>query len=195
MTIIIDAYNFIKHISGKTFVSDKEIYDWIQMFKEYVLLKNNRIVLVFDAGPGIYQSNDVFGNVTIIYSGQKQSADDVIKNWLMKWQNIETLLVTSDREIRNFAADLDVLSVASDDFYKIFNRVMQQEIYYEQKVMHTLHKVSDVQSLELDELMEKSSRFLGQDSTPRDDFGSIRIRNGKKIAKQDKRILKKLEKI
>lgn len=195
MTIIIDAYNFIKHISGKTFISDKEICDWIQKFKEYVRMKNNRIVLVFDAGPDMYGSDDVFGNVTVIYSGQKKSADDVIKSWLLKWRGVEVLVVTSDREIRDFASTLDVVSVGSDDFYKIFDRVMQQEMRYEQKIMHTLHKVSDVQSLELDELMEKSSRFLGQDFVIREDVGPIRIRNGKKVSKQDKRMLKKLEKI
>lgn len=195
MTIVIDAYNFIKHISGKTFISDKEIDDWIKKFKEYVRLKNNQIVLVFDAGPSIYQSRDIFGRLSVIYSGQKESADDVIKSWLMKWRDVEALVVTSDREIRDFASNLDVVSVGSDDFYKIFDRVMVQESHYEQKIMHTLHKTSNVQSSELDELMEKSSRFLGRDFVTREDVGTIRIRNGKKVSKQDKRILKKLEKI
>lgn len=195
MTIIIDAYNFIKLISGKTFISDREICVWIEKFKEYVRLKNNSIVLVFDAGPSIYQSDDVFGKVTVIYSGQKQSADDVIKAWLMKWRDIESMVVTSDREIRDFASAINVVSVGSDDFHKIFKRVMHREIRYEQSLVHTLHKVSDVESLELDDLMEKSSRFLGQDFLTRDDIGPIRIRNGKKISKQDKQVLKKLEKI
>lgn len=195
MTIVIDAYNFIKHISGKTFISDKEIDDWIKKFKEYIRLKNNRIVLVFDAGPSVYQSQDVFGRLVVIYSGQKESADDVIKSWLMKWRDVESLVVTSDREIRDFASRLDVVSVSSDDFYKIFDRVMGQECRYEQKIMHTLHKISDVQSSELDDLMEKSSRFLGQDFVTRESIEPIRIRNGKKVSKQDKRILKKLEKI
>ena len=42
---------------------------------------------------------------------------------------------------------------------------------------HTLHKTTSVESLELDELMEISSRFLGQDSMPQEDLGPIRIRN------------------
>lgn len=194
MTIIIDAYNFIKHISKQSFVSDREIYVWIERFKDYVRLKANRIVLVFDAGPYMVPSDETYGNVTVVYSGQKYSADDIIKQWLVKNRDVDVLLVTSDREIRDFASEIDIASVGSDDFYKIFERVMHQELIYEQKVMHTLHKTSTVDSLELDELMERSSRFLGKDVS-REEVDPIRIRNGKKISKQDKRILKKLEKI
>ena len=186
MIIVIDAYNFIKHVSGKSLISDKEIRGWIDTFKKYTRLKTNKVVLVFDAGPYICQSDEIHENVTIIYSGQKQSADDVIKTWLANHRGVDVLVVTSDREIRNFASGIDILSVASDDFYNIFVRVMHCEETYEQKIKHTLHKTTMVESLELDELMEKSSRFLGQGFMSREDLGPIRIRNGKKVSKQDK---------
>ena len=193
--IVIDAYNFIKQISSKQFVSDQEIRDWVDKFKEYVRLKNNEILLVFDAGPSIGRSQESHGNVKIIYSGQKQSADDVIKEWLDCNKECDVLLVTSDRDIRYFAEQLNIISVGSLDFYKIFNSVFQREVKYEQKIVHTLHKITDVQSQELDLLMEKSSRCLNSDIIHRDEIVPIRIRNGKKVAKQDKKILKKLEKI
>ncbi len=195
MTIIVDAYNFIKQALGKTLISDAEIRGWINSFREYARLKNNQIILVFDAGPYAQRSFESHGHVSIIYSGHKQSADEVIKEWLSQNRERDILVVTSDREIRDFASGVDIVSVGSLDFYKIFNRVSQQEISYEQKIIHTLHKTTEDESSELDELMEKSSRYLTHDSMPREDAGIIRIRNGKKVSKQDKRILKKLEKI
>lgn len=195
MTIIIDAYNFIKQISGITHVSDSVLNGWIDSFKRYMKLRKNKIILVFDAGPYFQESVECVGGVEVIYAGQAQSADDVIKKWVSRHKNQDILLVTSDREIRDFAAGYDIISVNSQDFYSIFNRVVQQEEIYEQKVAHTLHKMTDEESLELDALMEQGSRFLVKSSVVREEVVPIRIRNGKKVAKQDQRVLKKLEKI
>jgi len=195
MIIIIDAYNFMKQVLGKTFISEKEMTNWIASFKRYTQLRNNQILLVFDAGPYEQRFDEHFGHVTVMYSGQKKSADHVMQDWLSKNRDVDVLVVTSDREIRDFASNINIVSVGSQDFYRIFTQVMQREISYEQKIMHTLHKTTTESILGLDELMEKSSRFLGQNTVCREDIGLIRIRDGKKVSKQDRRILKKLEKI
>lgn len=195
MMIIIDAYNFIKQALGKTLVSEREMVDWIHTFREYTRLRNNDVQLVFDAGPFTHRSQDIYGRLTVIYSGHKLSADEVIQELLLHYKGSDVLLVTSDREVRDFAKKLDVISVGSQDFYKIFHRTLQREAVYEQKVMHTLYKTSSVESEELDRLMEQSSRYLSDVSMPREEKEQIRIRNDKKVAKQDKKIVKKLEKI
>ena len=121
MTIIVDAYNFIKHISGATFISERNRLFWMDRFSDYVLLRNNEVILVFDAGPGLYKTAENYKNISIIYSGQRDSADDVIKTWLSSRHGKDILLVTSDREIRDFANSCNIVSISSEDFNRIFS--------------------------------------------------------------------------
>lgn len=195
MIIIIDAYNFIKQISGTTYVSESALGQWLDIFKRYVMLRKNRVILVFDAGPYVQETQQFFGEIEIFYSGHNKTADDVIKKWIQKHKNQDVLLVTSDREIRDFAEKYAIISVSSHDFYKVFSRVIHQEKVYERKVAQTLYKMTDFESRELDSLMETSSRYLVKQSVHSENLQPVRIRNGKKVAKQDKQILKKLEKI
>ncbi len=194
MIIIIDGYNFIKQISCVSFVSQQIMDNWIKAFQEYMHLKNNVVIIVFDAGPYNQQSTQMHGALTIMYAGQRYSADDIIKMWVQKHYHEDVLVVSSDREIRSFVQELGIVSVDSYDFYKIFQSVMQREKVVEKKIRHTLHKTTTNQLQELDELMEKNSRVLC-DTDVESSRLMVRVRNGKKVAKQDKRVLKKLEKI
>ena len=195
MVIIIDAYNFIKHIVGASFVSDREVRSWVDTFKEYARLRNNSVILFFDAGPGLYQIVEYYGKVTVIYSGQMQSADDAIKKWLREEQVQDVLLVTSDRDICSFADSINVASVGSDDFYKIFNHIMEQETYHEQQISQKIHKTAMGGTSDLDALMEQGSRHLVDKEVEKVIEVPFRVRNGKKASKMDKRLLKKIEKI
>ncbi|MBI2352624.1 NYN domain-containing protein [Candidatus Dependentiae bacterium] len=195
MVIVIDAYNFIKQNSKIDFVSEQILNYWLSLFQKYMKVRSNRIVLVFDAGPSLFASHFFHENIEIFYSGQKQTADDIIKKWLEKNKMLDIFLVTSDREIRDFAATLNIASVNSLDFYKAFHKTMQEEERLQNKISKTIYKMSDFESDDLDNLMEESTRYLMHEDLKRDDARMIRIRNGKKIAKQDKKILKKLEKV
>lgn len=195
MTIVIDAYNFIKYVTKTSFVSDQEIREWISTFKEYARFRNNTVIIVFDAGPGLYQMTEYYGKVTVIYSGQMKTADDVIQDFLQQNQGKDLLLVTSDREICVFAEKVNIVSVGSDDFYKIFNHVMSRQENYEQKIVHTLHKITDQELDDLDTLMEEGSRNLVHYQDHKQEQIPFRLRDGRKASKTDKRLLKKIEKI
>lgn len=195
MTIVVDGYNFIKHVIGASFLSDREIKHWLDTFHRYMTLRHNKVIVVFDAGPGYYKTTELHGDVTVLYSGQQQSADDLIKDWLQKHQGKDILLVTSDRDICDFASRLNLVSVGSDDFYRVFKSVMEQEDEYEQEISGMVHKISEDSTPELDELMEIGSRALVADDVHRDDSVPIRVRSGKKASKQSKKLMKKIEKI
>lgn len=195
MVIVIDAYNYIKHIIGDSFVSESLVKNWIDQFQEYTDIRGNDVLLVFDAGPGYYATKDYFDKLTVIYSGQTQTADDIIKEWLSSHRGQDILLVTSDREICDVARRMGVVSISSQDFYKIFTYVMQQEQVYEKQVEQTIHKTSTTYSQELDTLMEVGSRNLVREHRTQGDSMPLRVRNGKKASKQDKQLLKKIEKI
>ncbi len=214
MIILIDAYNFLKSISAHKFVDDRVIQSWILQFQNYMNLRGNKIVLVFDAGPFFYQTRDVHGGVEVIYAGHEKTADDVLKIWLERNALQDVLLVTSDRQVRDYALNLNVVSISSQDFYKVFKSVMHQEEAVEQKFAKTLHKMkndddakSQVSSWtpiqdpdinknqNLDELMEQASRNLVAGQLKTEYTEKVQIRSHSKISKADRQIMKKIDKI
>jgi predicted RNA-binding protein with PIN domain len=198
MIIIIDAYNFIKSISAHKFVNDRVIADWITTFQNYMILRGNKIILVFDAGPFFNQTREVHGGVEIIYAGHSQSADDVLKIWLERNVGQDILLVTSDRQVRDYGLNLNVVSISSQDFYKVFKSVMHQEEIIEQKFMQTVHKTKvdeEKVDFDLDALMEQASRNLVADNFKNEYPEPVRIRDNVKVGKADRKIMKKIDKI
>ena len=204
MIIIIDAYNYIKSISGQTFIDDRTTQQWIDTFKEYVRVRHNPIILIFDAGPGYFQSKQRHGGVTVVYAGQQQTADHVIKDSVKGTSGSHALLVSSDRELCHYADDVRVASVGSYDFYKIFNHVMKQEEQFEQKIAQTIHRMNDLFQEEdrdfdqveyLDQLMEEGSRGLMKGKIVKEYDVPVRVRGGKKASKPDKHLMRKIDKI
>ncbi len=201
MIIVIDAYNYIKSVTGQNFIDDRAAQQWIEIFKDYVRVRRNQIILIFDAGPGYYPSTERHGGVTVLYSGQRRTADDVIKDWLKAHPGADALLVSSDRELCHCADDANVASVGSYDFYKIFNYVMQHEHENEQKVAQTVYKTTNSENdgnagqSDLDRLMEEGSRGLVKGKVKKEQEGAPRVRGGKKASKPDKQIMRKIDKI
>ena len=105
------------------------------------------------------------------------------------------MLVTSDREICVFADSVNIVSVGSDDFYKIFNHIMEQESEYEHEIVQTLHKTTVKEDADLDDLMEMGSRHLVNQKAEVDNEIPFRVRGGRKASKMDKNLLRKIEKI
>lgn len=198
MIILIDAYNFIKSISAHKFVDDRVIQSWIVTFQNYMKLRGNKIILVFDAGPFFYQTRDVHGGVEVIYAGHEKTADDVLKIWIERNAGQDILLVTSDRQIRDHALNLSVVSISSQDFYKVFKLVMHQEETVEQNFVKTLHKMKkddDASGFDLDQLMDQASRHLVAGQFKNEYAEQARIRENTKMSKADRQIMKKIDKI
>ena len=199
MIIVIDAYNYIKSVTGQKFIDDRATQQWIETFKNYVRVRHNPVILIFDAGPGYFPSTVRCGGVTILYSGQQRIADDVIKDWLKAHPGADALLVSSDRELRHCADDAHIASVGSYDFYKIFNHVMGIEEDKQQVLAQEIYKIKDEDGCagqsDLDKLMEEGSRSLVKGKIKKEYHDSPRVREGKKASKPDKHIMKKIDKI
>ncbi len=112
--IIIDGYNLIG-IAHKNL--EKARNDIIEKLSEYTRLKRHDITIVFDgwkSGQGA-ETKMRIGNVNIIYSRLGEKADFVIKKILSDdirpW-----IVISSDREISDFADKKDFVSIKSDEF-------------------------------------------------------------------------------
>lgn len=200
MIIIIDGYNFLKSITGTKFITEQQMHSWMETFEEYRKKRANKILMVFDAGPSYFPSCENIGSIEVCYAGQYQTADDWIKSWLEKNRQKDLLLVSSDREIRSWAQQMGVISLSSQDFYKLFKEALQESLYVQKIADLTLYKTKeesfDDEDQSLDELMHAASLNLGLAGNKYDkDQDEVVVKTNKKISKSDKSLLKKIDKI
>lgn len=99
MYILVDGYNVLKQTSARKEISEHERQRFINQLRKYAQQKGHTIILVFDGGPSTWPTKTEKQGVGIIYSGIKQSADDVIKKMLSESGNKDVLLVSSDNEL------------------------------------------------------------------------------------------------
>lgn len=99
MYILVDGYNVLKQISARKEISEHERQRFINQLRKYAQQKGHTIILVFDGGPSTWPTKTEKQGVGIVYSGIKQSADDVIKKMLSESGNKDVLLVSSDNEL------------------------------------------------------------------------------------------------
>lgn len=197
MIILIDGYNLLKTVLHVSYISDKQRHQFLQLLSAYLQIRtNNQIILVFDGGPDMYESEQLHQQISIIYAGNLQIADDVLKKKIYAMKSYDILLVTCDRDIRKYAATYHVESIGSVEFYAMLHDSMQR---HEQKlsiVAQTICKTTDDSYEDLDRLMELGSRNLLVK-----DFNSvvtIRTRGvGTQFgnSKKDKKTVKKIIKI
>ncbi len=112
--ILIDGYNLIG-IAHKEL--EKARSELIQNLSRYSELRGHYITLVFDGwknGQGMETKTKVKG-VTIIYSRIGEKADTVIKR-IISENRRSWIVVSSDREIADFANRKECVPLASEEF-------------------------------------------------------------------------------
>ena len=119
--IIIDGYNLIRQ--SKKF-RDFDLQD-IQFGREalidslasYKRIKGHRIIVIFDGtGAGTFsQTKDQIKGIDIRFSRNGEQADAVIKQLASRFRE-KALVVTSDRDIADFAALKGATAISSGEF-------------------------------------------------------------------------------
>ena len=196
MIILVDAYNLLKTVLHVKFISDAQRVQFLQLFEKYAQHRpGNSIILVFDGGQDLYEVENFYKQLTIIYAGSFQIADDVLKKKVYELRSQDLLLVTCDREIRRYAAQYQIESLGSVEFYKMLQNSMQQQEYKEVVVAQTICKTSTGDNTDLDILMELGSRRLvmkDQDRSIKVVMNSVEQLGD---TKKDKKLLRKIAKI
>jgi len=196
MIILIDAYNLLKTVLHVKFISDQQRQQFLQLFNSYAQHRpTNQIILVFDGGQDLYEFEERYKNITLFYSGTMQIADDLIKKKLDTYRSHDILLVTCDRELRRYAANYQIESLGSVEFYKILQDALQQKNKIEVIVAQTICKTSDDDNSDLDVLMELGSRRLVMKDQDQAIKITMRTSENRYDSKKDKKLLKKIAKI
>jgi hypothetical protein len=118
-TVIIDGYNLIG-TGHRNLEEARETL--IQALIAYRPTRENEIVLVFDGHKGGMgpQNRSVKGGVEIVYSGLGESADNLIKRMISAGRR-DWIVITSDREIAQFAWSREAVPVPSERFANILD--------------------------------------------------------------------------
>lgn len=196
MIILIDAYNLLKTVLHVQYISDSQRTQFLQLFERYAQRRaSNQLILVFDGGQDLYEIEHNYKSLSIFYSGIMQSADDVIKKKLYGYQSHDILLVTCDRELRQYAARYQIESIGSVEFYKILQNIMQQQSQKEIIIAQTVCKTSTDDNIHLDALMELGSRKLMMKDQDKEVKVIMRTSDDRHDSKKDKKLLKKIAKL
>lgn len=188
MIIVIDGYNLL-HAAFEHTLDEHARDRLIKLFNQYVRIKNHQIVLVFDAGPFYWSSAQQEGRVEVIFSGQNQSADQYIKQYLSDYRSKDILLVSSDRDICYTADTYNIPSIGSAEFYKIIQQSLEQK--KQKKIIDkTIVKLTENSNELLDQLMmESPDPLLSQE------LSEIEGLIGKKESKKDRKLWQKIKKL
>ncbi|MCK4762256.1 MAG: NYN domain-containing protein [Candidatus Aminicenantes bacterium] len=119
MPYIIDGNNLIgssPDISLEDPNSRQKIVDIIRKFQEN---KKTSVIVVFDGEPDYYSHHQVLTNkLTIIYPRFGGTADDEIKKILNRYTYFrDVVLVSSDRELKDFAKNKGAKTINSTEFH------------------------------------------------------------------------------
>jgi predicted RNA-binding protein with PIN domain len=112
--ILIDGYNLIGIAHGNL---EKARNNLIEDLRKYSMLKKHNTTIVFDGWKDGQkdQTRIKTGHVTVIYSRLGETADNVIKRFLSS-STKPWIVISSDREVSDFAAKKDFAAVTSDEF-------------------------------------------------------------------------------
>jgi predicted RNA-binding protein with PIN domain len=119
--IIIDGYNLIRQSATLSTLDQQDMMlgreALVGRLAAYRKVKPHRITVVFDAShsPAFSQHRDRQKGIAIRFSKRGESADDVIKRMARKERN-KALVVSSDREIVNFAESYGAATISAPQF-------------------------------------------------------------------------------
>lgn len=120
--LIIDGYNLIRQSPWLSLIDARDLEAGrealLQSLADYRRRRSqHKITVVFDGwqGGGFRESRDVHQGVGVVYSRRGERADEVIKRLLAR-EGGRAVLVSSDREIQDFADRQGATWVAASQF-------------------------------------------------------------------------------
>ncbi len=119
--IIIDGYNLIRQSRSLGMLDNQDIQlgrdALLENLVEYKKIKRHRITVVFDGSnaPPLSPGRDRVKGVEVVFSRRGELADAVIKRMVAK-ERERAIVVSSDREVSDFAASRAASVISSPEF-------------------------------------------------------------------------------
>jgi len=160
MIILIDAYNVLKqNVQGDVSLAMSE--QFLAKLALYGRKKKHTLIVVFDGGSFHWPYEDKRKHITVVYSGYRSSADDIIKEIIATRHQNDMLLVSSDRALCLYTEEYNIPSINPEDFMPYVYKHEKTYPAFIKGTGLTRKNESDVNAdTQLDELMREGSRML-----------------------------------
>ena len=197
MIILVDGYNLLKKVLEDTFISEKQRAAFVNLMGKYSRKRGHKIIVVFDAGPCKYPLTEKDHGVTVIYSGEHQSADDIIMKFVQEHENKNILVVTEDREIIRAAEQCNEDAVAPKTFYDKVKAAFNVSDKVMKEKLSGIVKLTETEDEDLDALMREAAGMVMQPKDEGDEYVTPRHHQpkGQEVTKKQRSRLKKVDKL
>jgi predicted RNA-binding protein with PIN domain len=195
MIILIDGYNLLKLIHGPD-SNDTQRSAFINLMGRYIKKRHHKVVIVFDAGPCIYPLKEKSHGIQVIYSGEYQTADDIIITFVQDNPSKDIVVITKDREIIRHVLSFSKEVIDPLQFYGKVQQAFESSERYKKEQIGSLVKLSDQDSPDLDDIMREAARM----KTPDKDIEEYTVPRhhepkGEGMSKKERLKLKTLDKL
>lgn len=192
MIIIIDAYNLLYAISERTKkLRDTERNQFIKELGAYARHKKHKLIVVFDGGDYSHPVKEKKWSIEVVYSGVNQTADEYIKKYLLNNRALDNVVVSSDREINDYAQNLSVPSIEVHAFFELVRKALRAS-------SDKFDRENAVKTTATSDIIGDRYMLEALKNIPQKDEDFIRKEDrvhAKKASKHDRVLLKKLSKL
>lgn len=150
MAYLIDGNNFIGHASSYALKDPRAKYELVSKLLIFQRLKRTKIHLVFDGPLDSHLRTERLQkkSFSVIYPALDENADHVIEVIISKQSDLRRFyVVSSDREIRNFARAKGAKSLSC----KEFNRELKAALRKYEKSLEWQKKDTELSPFEVDQ--------------------------------------------
>ncbi|MFW6132075.1 MAG: NYN domain-containing protein [Candidatus Aminicenantaceae bacterium] len=128
MAYLIDGNNLLGYLFPENIRDPENKYSLISKLSIFQKLTKTRVILVFDGPPDLNIKDKYFRikKFSIIYPPFQEKADEIIKEIILKQTDLRRFfVVSSDREIRNFAQKNRAKTLKCDEFHKQLKKALK----------------------------------------------------------------------
>lgn len=197
MILLIDGYNLLKLIKGADRISETERSAFVNLLGRYRDKRGHKVTIVFDAGPCRYPLREKQHGVEVIYSGEFETADDIIVAFVKEHPTKDILVVTADREIIRHVEAFNVEVAPPNVFYDKVKDLFKKSASAVARDRGDLIKISKDSTKDLDTLMEEAAgmTLLEKDETEEYLIPRHHQPKGDKVTKKQRKRMKKIDKL
>jgi len=130
---LIDGNNFIGHISAPALRDPQSKHHLISRLRKFQKQKRTRVLVVFDGPPDPDLLSEQFRekNFSVIFPLPEQNADKIIKKIISRETDLRRFfVVSSDREIKNFAKSKGAKPLSCKDFDRKLKSTLKEHREY-----------------------------------------------------------------
>ncbi len=115
--VLIDGYNLMAKMDGLSGNLEARRERFLHALSQYRAQKYHEVIVVFDGEKGGWctESHERTMGIIIVFSRLGEKADDVIKK-MVKDDDVEYTVITSDKEVASFAETYGHTAIPSEDF-------------------------------------------------------------------------------